>query len=176
MPSAADEVPAEFGSNDEREQTLNQLLSDMDGFEPGSGHCDHGGHQSSPRSWTRHYYVLVASTGRWRFPLPNQKRRLAILAIHGQGKHFGPDVDLDAVSRATPGFSGADLANLDNEAAINAVRAHRHIVTAADFDTARDRLLIGLRDSSNVLLPEEKHSVRGARGRPCARRRTLRAR
>ena len=69
------------------------------------------------------------------------------------------DVDLDAVSRGTPGFSGADLANLVNEAAINAVRARRDILTAADFDAARDRLLIGRRDASNALLPEEKHSV-----------------
>ena len=59
----------------------------------------------------------------------------------------------------TPGFSGADLANLVNEAAINAVRDHREIVTAADFDLARDRLLLGRRDASNALLPEEKHAV-----------------
>jgi cell division protease FtsH len=63
------------------------------------------------------------------------------------------------VSRGTPGFSGADLANLVNEAAINAVRARRDILTAADFDAARDRLLIGRRDASNALLPEEKQSV-----------------
>ena len=68
-------------------------------------------------------------------------------------------MDLDAVSRGTPGFSGADLANLVNEAAINAVRADRDVLTAADFDAARDRLLIGRRDGSNALLPEEKHSV-----------------
>jgi cell division protease FtsH len=150
--------PGGFGSNDEREQTLNQLLSDMDGFEPGAS------------------VVVMAATNRaeildsallrpGRFdrtveiPLPNQKERTAIPAIHGHGKKLGPDVDLDAVSRGTPGFSGADLANLMNEAAINAVRAHRQILGAADFDAARDRLLIGRRDASNALLPEEKHAV-----------------
>ena len=150
--------PGGFGSNDEREQTLNQLLSDMDGFEPGAS------------------VVVMAATNRaeildtallrpGRFdrtveiPLPNQTERTAILAIHGRGKRLGRDVDLDAVSRGTPGFSGADLANLVNEAAINAVRARRDVLTAADFDAARDRLLIGRRDTSNALLPEEKYSV-----------------
>ncbi len=150
--------PGGFGSNDEREQTLNQLLSDMDGFEPGAS------------------VVVMAATNRaeildtallrpGRFdrtveiPLPNQVERTAILAIHGRGKRLGRDVDLDAVSRGTPGFSGADLANLVNEAAINAVRARRDVLTAADFDAARDRLLLGRRDASNALLPEEKYSV-----------------
>jgi cell division protease FtsH len=150
--------PGGFGSNDEREQTLNQLLSDMDGFEPGMN------------------VVVLAATNRaeildpallrpGRFdrtveiPLPDQAERTAILAIHGRDKKLAADVDLGAVSRGTPGFSGADLANLMNEAAINAVRANRDIVTEDDFDAARDRLLIGRRDSSNALLPEEKHSI-----------------
>src|SRR5207344_1447223 len=67
--------------------------------------------------------------------------------------------DLEVVARGTPGFSGADLANLLNEAAIVAVRAHRDTVTAADFDEARDRILLGRRDASNALLPEEKRAV-----------------
>jgi cell division protease FtsH len=150
--------PGGFGSNDEREQTLNQLLSDMDGFEPGAS------------------VVVMAATNRaeildtallrpGRFdrtveiPLPNLKERTAILAIHGRGKRLGPDVDLSKVSRGTPGFSGADLANLVNEAAINAVRDRRDVISGADFDAARDRLLIGRRDGSNALLPEEKRSV-----------------
>src|ERR1700722_2839128 len=150
--------PGGFGSNDEREQTLNQLLSDMDGFEPGAS------------------VVVMAATNRaeildeallrpGRFdrtveiPLPNQRERTAILAIHGKGKTLGPDVDLDLVARGAPGFSGADLANLVNEAAINAVRDNRHTITAADFDAARDRLLIGRRDASSALMPEEKHAV-----------------
>jgi cell division protease FtsH len=150
--------PGGFGSNDEREQTLNQLLSDMDGFEPGA--------TVVVMAATNRAEILDAALlrpGRFdrtvEIPLPNQQERTAILAIHGQGKKLGPDVDLDAVSRGTPGFSGADLANLVNEAAINAVRARRRVLTAADFDAARDRLLIGRRDASNALLPEEKHAV-----------------
>ncbi len=150
--------PGGFGSNDEREQTLNQLLSEMDGFEPGAN------------------VVVIAATNRaeildaallrpGRFdrtveiPLPGQSERTAILKIHGRGKKLARDVDLDVVSRKTPGFSGADLANLMNEAAINAVREHRSVIKASDLDAARDRLLIGRRDGSNALLPDEKHSV-----------------
>jgi cell division protease FtsH len=92
-------------------------------------------------------------------PLPNQKERTAILGIHGRDKQLGPDVDLDAVSRGTPGFSGADLANLINEAAIVAVRDNRDVIYAADIDEARDRVMLGRRDGSNALLPEEKQSV-----------------
>jgi cell division protease FtsH len=150
--------PGGFGSNDEREQTLNQLLSEMDGFEPDASVVIMGA--------TNRAEILDAALlrpGRFdrtvEIPLPNQKERTEILAIHGRGKQLGPDVDLDAVSRGTPGFSGADLANLVNEAAINAVRGNRHIIRAIDFDAARDRLLIGRRDASNALLPEEKHSV-----------------
>jgi len=145
-------------SNDEREQTLNQLLAEMDGFEPASG------------------IVVLAATNRpeildpallrpGRFdrqvtiPLPNVSERTAILQVHCRGKKLASDVDLDAISRGTPGFSGADLANLVNEAAIFAVRASRDIITGADFDAARDRIILGRRESSNVLLPEEKHAV-----------------
>jgi cell division protease FtsH len=92
-------------------------------------------------------------------PLPNLIERKAILANHAQGKHLGTDVDLGVVARGTPGFSGADLANLVNEAALHAVRFDRSVISADDFDSARDRLLLGRRDSSNALLPEEQHSV-----------------
>jgi cell division protease FtsH len=150
--------PGGFGSNDEREQTLNQLLSDMDGFEPGASVV--------VMAATNRAEILDAALlrpGRFdrtvEIPLPNRTERTAILAIHGKGKTLAPDVDLDVVSRGTPGFSGADLANLVNEAAINAVRDDRRILSAADFDTARDRLLIGHRDASNALLPEEKNAV-----------------
>jgi cell division protease FtsH len=150
--------PGGFGSNDEREQTLNQLLSDMDGFEPDV--------TVVVMAATNRAEILDAALlrpGRFdrtvEIPLPNRRERTAILAIHGKGKTLDPDVDLDVVSRGTPGFSGADLANLVNEAAINAVRDGRHVLSAADFDAARDRLLIGRRDASNALLPEEKHAV-----------------
>jgi cell division protease FtsH len=150
--------PGGFGSNDEREQTLNQLLSDMDGFEPGASVV--------VMAATNRAEILDAALlrpGRFdrtvEIPLPNQRERKAILVIHCRGKKVDPDVDLDAVSRGTPGFSGADLANLVNEAAINAVRAERDTLTAGDFDAARDRLIIGRRDASNALLPEEKEAV-----------------
>ena len=146
------------GANDEREQTLNQLLAEMDGFDASTG------------------VVVLAATNRpetldaallrpGRFdrqvtvPLPTQAERVEILAVHAKGKRLGPDVDLSVVARATPGFSGADLANLVNEAAIHAVRDGRETVTADDLDAARDRLLLGRREASNALLPDEKRSV-----------------
>ncbi len=145
-------------ANDEREQTLNQLLSEMDGFDMSEGIVVLGA--------TNRPEVLdpaLLRPGRFDrqivIPLPTLSERSAILAVHCRGKQLGPDVDLTVVARGTPGFSGADLANLANEAAIVAVRAGRHILTAADFDEARDRILLGRREGSNVLLPEEKHAV-----------------
>jgi cell division protease FtsH len=145
-------------ANDEREQTLNQLLAEMDGFDPTMG------------------IVVLAATNRpevldpallrpGRFdrqvtiPLPNVGEREAILRVHTRDKKLAPNVNLDIVARGTPGFSGADLANLANEAAIVAVRDNRNVVTGADFDAARDRIILGRREGSNVLLPEEKHAV-----------------
>jgi cell division protease FtsH len=145
-------------SNDEREQTLNQLLAEMDGFEPSAGVVVLGA--------TNRPEVLdpaLLRPGRFdrqvTIPLPNVFERSAILAVHVKDKKLAPDVDLNAVARGTPGFSGADLANLANEAAINAVRSNRDVLTAEDFDTARDRIILGRREGSNVLLPEEKHAV-----------------
>lgn len=149
---------AGFSTNDEREQTLNQLLAEMDGFDRSTG------------------VVVLAATNRpevldpallrpGRFdrhveiPLPNQKERAAILTVHAKGKSLAADVDFDVVARSTPGFSGADLANLVNEAAIFAVRAGRETITAEDFSGARDRILLGRREASNALLPEEKRAV-----------------
>src|SRR6201989_2064909 len=146
------------GSHDEAGQTLNPLLGEMEGCEPSTG------------------IVVLAATNRpeildpallrpGRFdrqvtiPLPNVSERAAILAAHCRGKQVAKDVDLNAVSRGTPGFSGADLANLVNEAALFAVRDGRETITAADFDAARDRIILRRRDGSNVLLPEEKHAV-----------------
>jgi cell division protease FtsH len=148
----------QFVSNDERDQTLNQLLAELDGFDMATG------------------VVVMAATNRpetldpallrpGRFdrqvviPLPTQSERRAILAVHAKGKQLGPDVDLDVVARGTPGFSGADLANLVNEAAIFAVRGGRDVIMAVDFSEARDRVLLGRRDSSNALLPDEKRAV-----------------
>src|SRR5204862_7509248 len=92
-------------------------------------------------------------------PLPNLRERAAILAVHVKGKQLGPDVDLEVVARGSPGFSGADLANLVNEAAIVAVRDGRDRIAARDFDEARDRILLGRREATNALLPDEKHAV-----------------
>ena len=150
--------PGSVVANDEREQTLNQLLSEMDGFDPAEG------------------IVVLAATNRpevldpallrpGRFdrqvviPLPTLAERAAILAVHCRDKRLAADVELDTIARGTPGFSGADLANLANEAAIAAVRAGREVVEAGDFDLARDRIVLGRREGSNVLLPEEKRAV-----------------
>ena len=145
-------------ANDEREQTLNQLLSEMDGFDVASGIVVLGA--------TNRPEVLdpaLLRPGRFDrqvvIPLPTLAERAAILAVHCRDKKLDPDVDLTTVARGTPGFSGADLANLANEAAIFAVRDGRDVLTAADFDNARDRILLGRREGSNVLLPEEKHAV-----------------
>jgi cell division protease FtsH len=92
-------------------------------------------------------------------PLPTLAERAAILAVHCGDKRLDAGADLAVVARGTPGFSGADLANLANEAAIVAVRDGREVLTAADFDAARDRILLGRREGSNVLLPAEKEAV-----------------
>ena len=145
-------------SNDEREQTLNQLLAEMDGFDEAQGIVVLGA--------TNRPEVLdpaLLRPGRFdrqiTIPLPNLAERAAILAVHCRGKSLDPDVDLDVVARGTPGFSGADLANLVNEAAINAVRAGQNNITMANFNDARDRIILGSRGDSNLLLPEEKRAV-----------------
>ena len=146
-----------FGGHDEREQTLNQLLAEMDGFDQSSG------------------VVVLAATNRpealdpalrrpGRFdrevlvPLPDRAERRAILTAHSRDKALDADADLDQVAAATPGFSGADLANLLNEAAVSAVRAGRTRLTAADFASARDRVLLGTRHTS-PLAPGELATV-----------------
>jgi cell division protease FtsH len=146
-----------MAGSDEREQTLNQLLAEMDGFEDSAG------------------VVVLAATNRpdaldpalrrpGRFdrevivPLPDRAERAAILAAHARGKNLGPDTDLDQVAAATPGFSGADLANLVNEAAVTAVRDDRTTLAAADFGSARDRVLLGTRHPS-PLAPGELATV-----------------
>jgi cell division protease FtsH len=145
-------------SNDEREQTLNQLLAEMDGFDPATGIAVLA---ATNRPETLDPALL--RPGRFdrqvEIPLPNLRERAAILAVHARGKHLADDVDLEAVARGTPGFSGADLANLVNEAAIVAVRHDRDIIAESDFSEARDRILLGRREATNALLPEEKRSV-----------------
>ncbi len=146
------------GGHDEREQTLNQMLSEMDGFETTEG------------------IVMMAATNRpdildpallrpGRFdrqvvvPLPELEDRLEILRVHVKGKRTGPDVDLNLVARGTPGMSGADLANLVNEAALFAVRAGDTMIRAIHFESARDRVLMGQKRESTVMSDSEKEAI-----------------
>jgi cell division protease FtsH len=146
------------GGHDEREQTLNQMLSEMDGFETTEG------------------IVILAATNRpdvldpallrpGRFdrqivvPLPEYEERLAILKVHSRDKRMGPDADLDTMAKASPGMSGADLANLVNEAALFAVRRGSAQIEGVDFENARDRVVMGARRESLVLNPEEKRAT-----------------
>ncbi|WP_333023278.1 ATP-dependent zinc metalloprotease FtsH [Wolbachia endosymbiont of Pentidionis agamae] len=143
------------GGNDEREQTLNQLLVEMDGFESNEG------------------VIIVAATNRpdvldpallrpGRFdrqitiPLPDINGREKILNIHIKKILIAPDVNIKTVARGTPGFSGADLANLVNEAALIAARRNKKIVTMDDFEYARDKAMMGVERRSLVMKEEEK--------------------
>ncbi len=143
------------GGNDEREQTLNQLLVEMDGFEANEG------------------IIIVAATNRpdvldpallrpGRFdrqvqvPNPDIKGREKILGVHARKVPLGPNVDLRIIARGTPGFSGADLANLVNEAALMAARVNRRFVTMEDFENAKDKVMMGAERRSMVMTEDEK--------------------
>lgn len=146
------------GGNDEREQTLNQLLVEMDGFEANEG------------------IIIVAATNRrdvldpallrpGRFdrqvtvPNPDIKGREKILNVHARKVPLGPNVDLRVIARGTPGFSGADLANLVNEAALMAARIGRRQVTMDDFEQAKDKVMMGAERRSMVLTDEQKEKT-----------------
>ena len=146
------------GGHDEREQTLNQMLAEMDGFEATEG------------------IVILAATNRpdvldpallrpGRFdrqiivPLPEFTERTAILEVHSRDKQMGPDVDMETMAQATPGMSGADLANLVNEAALVAVRRNSKQIGRIDFENARDRVMLGARRESMILSAEEKKAT-----------------
>ncbi|MFI5017310.1 MAG: ATP-dependent zinc metalloprotease FtsH [Dongiales bacterium] len=143
------------GGNDEREQTLNQLLVEMDGFEANEG------------------VILVAATNRpdvldpallrpGRFdrqvvvPNPDILGREQILKVHMRKVPLAPDVDAKIIARGTPGFSGADLANLVNEAALMAARVGRRVVTMAEFESAKDKVMMGAERRSMVMTDEDK--------------------
>ncbi len=143
------------GGHDEREQTLNQLLSEMDGFEPNGG------------------VIVMAATNRpdildpallrpGRFDrrvtidLPTTSQRLAILRVHARNKPLAPGLDLEEVARGTPGFSGADLENLLNEAALNAARVGKTVIEHDDLEDARDKVLMGLRREGMAIGDDEK--------------------
>lgn len=143
------------GGNDEREQTLNQLLVEMDGFEDNLG------------------VVVIAATNRpdvldnalmrpGRFdrqvsiPKPDIIGREQILTVHTEKVKIGPDVNVKVVARGTPGFSGAELANLVNEAALNAGRSNKHLVSMEDFELAKDKIILGIERKGVVMKEEEK--------------------
>jgi cell division protease FtsH len=151
-------IGGRFGGNDEREQTLNQLLSEMDGFDPSTG------------------VVVMAATNRpeildkallraGRFDRqivvdkPDLAGREAILRLHTQGMKLAERVDLRVVAQRTPGFVGADLANIANEAAIRALRHGHTAVAMPDFEEAIDRVIAGPEKKHRVLNAEEKHRV-----------------
>jgi len=143
------------GGHDEREQTLNQLLVEMDGFESNDG------------------VILIASTNRpdvldpallrpGRFDRrvvvsrPDVRGREGILKVHTRKIQLGEDVDITIIARGTPGFTGADLANLVNEAALNAARYNKKVVAMMDFELAKDKVLMGAERKSMVISNEEK--------------------
>jgi len=143
------------GGNDEREQTLNQLLVEMDGFEANEG------------------IILIAATNRpdvldpallrpGRFdrqvvvPNPDIVGREKILKVHVRNVPLAPNVDLKTIARGTPGFSGADLANLVNEAALMAARRNKRLVTMAEFEDAKDKVMMGAERRSHAMTQEEK--------------------
>jgi cell division protease FtsH len=143
------------GGHDEREQTLNQLLVEMDGFESNEG------------------VILIAATNRpdvldpallrpGRFDRrvvvgrPDVKGREGILAVHVRKIPVADDVDVSVVARSTPGFSGADLANLVNEAALNAARMNQKTVNQEDFESAKDKVLMGVARKSLIISEHEK--------------------
>lgn len=142
------------GGNDEREQTLNQLLVEMDGFEPNTG------------------IIVIAATNRpdvldpallrpGRFdrqvvvPLPDIRGREQILLVHMRKVPVAPDVKAEIIARGTPGFSGADLANLVNEAALFAARANKRVVDMEDFERAKDKIIMGA-ERRSIVMPEEE--------------------
>ncbi|MBL8383466.1 MAG: ATP-dependent zinc metalloprotease FtsH [Burkholderiales bacterium] len=146
------------GGNDEREQTLNQMLVEMDGFETGTG------------------VIVIAATNRpdvldpallrpGRFdrqvvvPLPDIRGREQILGVHMRKVPLAPDVKADILARGTPGFSGADLANLVNEAALFAARRNKRLVDMDDFEMAKDKIMMGAERRTMVMDEEEKRNT-----------------
>lgn len=148
-----------YGGNDEREQTLNQLLTEMDGFSAGEKTVIVLAATNRPETLD----PALLRPGRFDRQVlvdrPDLSGRLAILNIHAQAVKLGPDVDLKAIATRTPGFAGADLANLVNEAALLAARNKREAVAQADFAEAIERVVAGLEKKTRVLNDKEKKIV-----------------
>ncbi len=130
------------GGNDEREQTLNQLLVEMDGFEPMRASSS-SPPPTVPTCSTRRCSAPAASTARSWVPNPDVQGREKILKVHMRNVPLAPDIDAKVIARGTPGFSGADLANLVNEAALLAARRNKRIVTQSEFEEAKDKVMMG---------------------------------
>ncbi len=147
-----------IGGNDEREQTLNQLLAEMDGFDPEKGIIVLGA-TNRPEILDK----ALLRPGRFdrRIPveLPDLNGRLEILRVHARKKTMEPGVDLKRVADATPGASGAELANILNEAALTAVRDHRTAISQADLERATEYVIAGSEKKSMVISPEEKRII-----------------
>ena len=147
-----------IGGNDEREQTLNQLLAEMDGFDPEKGIMVLGA-TNRPEILDK----ALLRPGRFdrRIPveLPDMKGRLDILEVHAKKKKLEPFVELKRVADATPGASGAELANILNEAALAAVRDGRSMISQADLDHATEYVIAGSEKKSMVISPEEKRII-----------------
>ena len=147
-----------FSGNDEREQTLNQLLAEMDGFDPEKGIMILGA-TNRPEILDK----ALLRPGRFdrRIPveLPDMKGRQEILTVHARKKKMAPGVDLKRVADATPGASGAELANILNEAALSAVREGRDRITQVDLDKATEFVIVGSEKKSMVISPEEKRII-----------------
>uniref|UniRef100_A0A7V3JAS2 ATP-dependent zinc metalloprotease FtsH n=1 Tax=candidate division CPR3 bacterium TaxID=2268181 RepID=A0A7V3JAS2_UNCC3 len=146
------------GGHDEREQTLNQLLVEMDGFDSSEGIIVMAATNRPdildpallrPGRFDRRIYV----------PIPDVKGREEILKIHTRRIPLGPDVDLKLIAQSTPGFTGADLANLVNEAALLAARKNKQVVEMQDFEEAKDKLIMGIARRSMVISEEEKKRI-----------------
>ncbi|MBW4680767.1 MAG: ATP-dependent zinc metalloprotease FtsH4 [Microcoleus vaginatus WJT46-NPBG5] len=148
-----------YGGNDEREQTLNQLLTEMDGFSAGDATVIVLAATNRPETLD----PALLRPGRFDRQVlvdrPDLSGRLAILNIYGQKVKLGPDIDLKAIATRTPGFAGADLANLVNEAALLAARNRRETVAQEDFAEAVERVVAGLEKKSRVLNDKEKKIV-----------------
>jgi cell division protease FtsH len=147
-----------MGGHDEREQTLNQLLVELDGFDPSSG--------VAVMAATNRPEILdkaLLRAGRFDRQIvvdkPDLEERILILKLHASKLKLADDVDLRVVAQRTPGFVGADLANIANEAAIHALRYNQNTITMADFEAAIDRVIAGPEKKHRVLGPEEKHQV-----------------
>ncbi len=143
------------GGNDEREQTLNQLLTEMDGFQTSGGSVIVLAATNRPDVLDKALLRPGRFDKRVEVPYPDLKSREEILKLHAKSVKIDPEVDLEKIARGTPGFSGADLANIVNEAAINASKTDQTTIKISDFEEARDKILLGKEIKSMVQTPEE---------------------